>query len=236
MVKRGNYEVKPTMKKPTTDMGRYLKPTPNIDSDNEAIINKALSLTEGKLEATERARSLFYFVRDQIKYNPYRYTLAPEHFRASRTLHRGDGYCVQKAVLLAALARAVVIPARLLFADIRNHLISQKQIDSIQGGINVFTHHGYCELHIEGKWVKATPAFDLKTCIKHRLVPAEFDGRRDAILHSHDQEGELHIEYVRIHGNYDDVPLEEIVYTSIQVYGFERTKVWQTGFWADAAR
>ena len=42
----------------------------------------------------------------------------------SATLARGYGFCVNKAVLLAALARAVGIPARLGFADVRNHLSS----------------------------------------------------------------------------------------------------------------
>ena len=215
------------------DMDRYLAPTANIDWDDSSISNTARLLTEGKPDAKERARSLFYFVRDRIKYNPYRYTLAPEYLRASRTLQRGDGFCIQKAVLLAALARATGMSARLLFADIRNYMISRKQLE-IQGGTNLFTDHGYCELYIEEKWVKATPAFDLQTCVEHHIVPVEFDGESDAILHRYDQEGKLHIEYVKIHGHYDDVPLEEIIQRSVQAYGHKRTEAWKNGFWADA--
>jgi len=214
------------------DMERYLRPTPNIDCDNSAIVERAQSLTEGKLETRERARSLFYFVRDGIKYNAYRYILDPEHFRASKTLDRGDGFCIQKAVLLTALARAVGIPARLLFADIRNYLAPQKIVD--YQGMNLFTHHGYCEWHIDGKWVKATPAFDLGTCLENQIIPVEFDGTNDSILHSHNGNGKLHIEYVRIRGHYDDVPLEELIDTVVQVYGREIAEACKSGDWVDA--
>ncbi len=42
-----------------------------------------------------------------------------EDFKASRVLEWGKGYCVQKAVLLEALARAAGIPSRLAFEKIR---------------------------------------------------------------------------------------------------------------------
>jgi transglutaminase-like putative cysteine protease len=214
------------------DMERYLRPTPNIECDNSVIVEKAQSLTNMQWETAERARNLFYFVRDGIKYNPYRFILAPEYFRASETLERGDGFCVQKAVLLIALARAVEIPARLLFADIRNYCASQDVIDL--SGTNLFTHHGYCELYIDRKWIKATPVFDLKTCVEDRFISVEFDGRSDAILHSRTLDGKLHIEYVKFHGHYDDVPLEEMIQTFIQVYGSERLELCTTGLWVDA--
>ena len=213
-------------------MQRYLRPTPNIDGDNSAIVEKAQSLAKRQWETPERARSLFYFVRDGIKYNPYRFILAPEYFRASETLKRGEGFCIQKAVLLIALARAVGIPARLLFADIRNHFTPQKMIDLT--GTNLFTHHGYCELYIEGKWIKATPVYDLKTCEEDRLIPVEFDGRSNAMLHSHSLDGKLHIEYVKFRGHYDDVPLEEMIHTVSQIYGSGHAELCKTGLWVDA--
>ena len=209
-------------------MERYLRPTPDIDSDNRALIKKARSLTKGQRETAERAKSLFYFVRDGIKYNPYRFTLAPGDFRASDTLIRGDGFCVQKAVLLIALARAIKIPGRLLLTDIRNHLAPQRKIEV--KGTNLFLH-GYCELHIEGKWVKVTPAIDLVTCVENRFVPVEFDGRNDAMFHTHNQDGKLHIEYVTAHGDYDDVPLDEMIQAVTMVDGPEYAELAKTGRW-----
>jgi len=198
-------------------MTEYLRPTPAIDCDSASIKRKAEDLTKGQYEARDKARSLFYFVRDEIKYRPHIVSDLLEDYRASKILHTGEGWCVQKAVLLAALARAAGIPARLHLADIRNYLVSDRLKELM--GTNLFVYHGYDELYIEGKWVKATPAFDLKMCQDNRIVPVEFDGKSDAIFHSHNVDGELHIEYVEDHGCYQDLPLDEILTAFAQVYG-----------------
>jgi transglutaminase-like putative cysteine protease len=189
-------------------MEKYLAPTATIDCDSNSIQEKARDLTKGQEDTITKAKSLFYFVRDEIKYNPYLPKYLPEHFRASNTLSRGEGYCVQKAVLLVASARAAGIPARLGFAKIRNNLMPKKLVEVM--GTDVFPYHGYASLYIEGRWVKATPAFDLRMCQKNRIIPVEFDGKNDAIFHSHNQDGNLHIEYLLDRGYYDDVPLDEI--------------------------
>jgi transglutaminase-like putative cysteine protease len=187
---------------------KYLQPTFTFDSDSEPIREQALQLTEGLADPVEKAKALFYFVRDGISYNLYVKKHLPEHFQASSTLLRGKGYCVQKAVLLVALARAAGIPARLGCAKIRNHLVPQKVLDILKS--NVFPWHGYAELYLDGKWVKATPAFDLKMCQDNKLVPVEFDGRSNAMFPRYSQEGKPHIEYLLDRGPYDDIPLEEI--------------------------
>ncbi|MFC2002868.1 transglutaminase family protein [Chloroflexota bacterium] len=198
-------------------MEKYLRPTPTIDCDSESIKEKARSLTEDQKEVIEKAKSLFYFVRDKIKYDVYVSSFVPEDFRASATLARGGGFCIHKAVLLAALARAVGIPARLRFAVIRNAL-APDEIREIMGG-NLFAAHSYDELYIEGKWVKAVSAFDREMCEKHRLILVEFDGINHALLPSHNQDGEPHIDYVMDRGCYDDLPFDEITSWRIQAYG-----------------
>ena len=198
----------------------YLKPTPSIDCGANSIKGKTQALTKGQKQTAEKAKSLFYFVRDEIKYNMYSPFHLPEHYRASAILERGEGYCVQKAVLLAALARAMGIPTRLRFADIRNHLATQKVIETI--GTNLFVYHAYDEFYIDGRWIKAAPTFDIKMCQENRIIPVEFDGKNDALLHSHNQDGKPHIEYVHDYGHYQDVPLNEILEAWIQAYGTER--------------
>ena len=201
-------------------VAEYLKPTDIIDCEARSIKEKAQDLTRGQREITERAKSLFYFVRDEIKYNLYVPHYLPEHYRASATLSRGEGYCVQKAVLLAALARAIGMPTRLRFADIRNYLIPEKL--EAERGTNIFFYHGYDEFYIEGRWVKAAPTFDLKICQKNRLIPVEFNGKNDAILHPRNQDGKLHIEYIHDHGYYQDVPLDDILSVQKRIFGSER--------------
>ena len=190
------------------DIQNYLKPTPIIDCDHWTIKEKAEELTKSQKEVKEKARSLFYFVRDEIKYNPYVPRYLSEHFRASNTLARKDGFCVQKAVLLVALSRATGIPARIGLAVIRNHLLPKRMGTMLEG--NILPEHGYSELYINDRWIKATPAFNLEMCQKNRIIPVEFDGENDAKFHSHNQDGRLHIEYVMDRGPYDDVPLDAI--------------------------
>jgi transglutaminase-like putative cysteine protease len=205
------------MKKVVTSIEDYLKPTATIDCDNQLIREKAWNLTKGTNDTAAKAKNLFYWVRDEIEYNPLVPLEIFENYRASETLKRRVGFCVEKAAVLAALARAVGIPARLHFADIRNHLVSSRLLEVM--GTNLFSYHGYTELYIDGKWVKATPAFDLKMCQEHRIIPVEFDGQNHALLHSHNSNGKLHIEYVKDHGHRLDVPVEEILAAWMQHYG-----------------
>jgi transglutaminase-like putative cysteine protease len=189
------------------DLSLYLTPTFYIDYDSPSVSRIAGQLARAHLHDT--ARTVFNFVRDEIPYNPYSPFYRSEHYRASETLERGDGFCVQKAVLLAALARANDIPARLVFADIRNHLMPPKLWNIMK--TNFFAFHGYNELHIDGRWVKVTPTFDVAMCKRLSLKVVEFDGYNQATFHSHDLNGRLHIEYVNDHGVFDDLPLQTIL-------------------------
>jgi len=200
------------------DLGLYLKPTFVIDSNSEVIREKVTSLTERCSSQKDKAKELFYFVRDGIKYNPYLALCSFEDYRASRTLLRGEGFCIQKAVVLAAVARAVGIPARLGFADIRNHLAPKELVELM--GTNVFFYHGYAELWLDNRWVKATPAFNIEMCDKFGIKPVEFDGSGDAVFHERNRRGELHIEYLKYHGTFADLPFEEIMRVFTDMYPF----------------
>lgn len=190
------------------NMEEYLKATPIVDCDHPSIKEKAKELTAGKENIIEKAKSLFYFVRDRIKYNPYVVRNLPEHFRASNTLARGDGFCIQKAALLIALSRTVGIPSRFHFVVLRNHLLPEKMAELLLS--NIIPDHGYVEFYLDGKWIGLTPAFDIEMCQKYGIIPVEFDGKRDAKFHSHTRDGRLHIEYIFDRGIRADVPVEEV--------------------------
>ncbi len=198
-------------------MTAYLRATAAIDCENAAIKEKAQTLAGGQKEVREKAKSLFYFVRDSIKYNLYLPSDRPEYFRASQILEAGQGFCIQKAVLMAALARATGIPARLHIAAIRNHRAAA-EIKKLMGS-DVFPTHGYNGLYIDGRWVKVAPTFNLELCRKNGLTPVEFDGEHDAILPPYDLEGRPYIEYVEDRGYYDDLPFEKIIAWRIEALG-----------------
>jgi transglutaminase-like putative cysteine protease len=185
-----------------------LAPTSMVDSDHPAIRAFAARHAQGSTER-ERAVALYYAVRDQVRYDPYRIDLTPHGMRASTVLAQGFGWCVNKAALLAAACRAAGIPARMGFADVRNHLSTQRMRETM--ATDVFTWHGYADLWLEGRWVKATPAFNLALCQRFGLQPLEFDGNEDSIYHPFDQSGQRHMEYLLDRGRYHDIPLAELV-------------------------
>ncbi len=159
---------------------------------------------------------LYYAVRDEIRYDPYSAVVTIEGLKATRTLAEGVGWCVAKAILLAACCRALGVPARLGYADVRNHLATARMRERMR--TEMYYWHGYTSIHLEGKWVKATPAFNLSMCEKFGLLPLEFDGREDSIFQPFDVEGERHMEYVRDRGEHADVPLAAIQETFADVY------------------
>jgi hypothetical protein len=191
-------------------MEEYLQPTEFLDFNDDTVNKQALDIIEGLKTEKEKAIALFYWVRDEIKYNMYTYNpKIKDNLKASVTLSRRNGFCMSKAVLLSTFARAVGIPARIHMIDIINHKIP-KWIKELLG-TNVFHCHGYSELYLDGKWRKLTPVFDKDTAIKAGYVPlVEFDGIDDALLAPHDKEGNLFVEYTKDWGIYTDVPLKKI--------------------------
>ena len=188
-------------------MKPYLEPGRYVDSAHPAVADFSRKNASGRSER-ERAVSLYYAVRDAVPYNPFLDFSDPDVFKASAVLEANQGFCVGKAALLAACARAAGIPARVGFADVRNHLTTPRLAETM--GSDLFVYHGYTELHLEGRWVKATPAFNMALCTRFRVKPLEFDGREDSIFHPFDQDNRRHMEYVRDRGVHADVPVEEI--------------------------
>ncbi len=191
------------------DLRDYTLPSPCVDSDHPAIIALAKKLVDPGLGHRENSVSLYYWARDEIRYNPYTVSDKPEQYRASHTLSQGEGWCVPKAILLAALCRAAGIPARLGFADVRNHL-STAQMRELMG-TDVFLYHGYTAIYLDGKWVKATPAFNIQLCDRFELLPLEFDGTADSIYHPFDRAGNRHMEYLNDRGQHLDLPYDEMM-------------------------
>lgn len=211
-----------------------LAATALIDSDHPEVIAFARQHAVGA-DVRERAVSLFLAVRDGFRYDPYRINLSPQHMRASSVLSNGYGWCVPKAALLAAACRAAGIPARVGYADVRNHLSTERLRQTMQ--TDVYIWHGYTDIALDGRWVKATPAFNIQLCERFGLLPLDFDGRADSIYHPFDRAGNQHMEYVRQRGAFDDMPLDQIVADFAITYpGMATSEPGQADFAADAQR
>jgi transglutaminase-like putative cysteine protease len=197
-------------------MDEYLASTEYIDADHPSIMKKAQELTEHIRGKEGQAAALFRYVRDGFPYRIIYEIPDRGYFKASMTLKRGEGFCMPKSILLAALARSSGIPSRLHFADIRNRILPPTTLEKLH--TDVMAYHTYVELHLGGKWVKATPSFDLKFCERFNLVPVEFDGEHDALLHHLDKKGRRHIEYIADYGTRDDFPIEEVIQALRRTY------------------
>ena len=184
------------------------EPTFFIDSNSPRVERFARESVGEATTAVDKAVRLFYAVRDGIVYSPYGISFGREDYRASRILEKGSGFCVSKAIVLAAAARSVGIPARLGYADVHNHLNTPRLREMM--GTDVFVYHGYTELFLDGRWIKATPTFNESLCKKFGVRSLEFDGRSDALLQESDVAGRKHMEYLRNRGVYDDFPMEDM--------------------------
>ena len=186
-------------------MEQYLQATAFFDYDQPRLQAWIDAQLDGvRAEPLEQIKALYLSVRDSISYNPYVFSTDPTTFSASYALESGETYCIPKAVLLGAAARAIGIPSRLGLADVRNHLSSPKLIEWLQS--DIFRMHGFIELYLNGQWVKATPAFNRQLCERMDVDPLEFDGIHDSMFQEYTESGDAHMEYVNDHGLFDDVP------------------------------
>lgn len=157
----------------------------------------------------EKAMRLFLIVRDEVAYDPYSASFVAEELTASATWERKRGFCVTKAILYAAALRAVGIPSRVGFADVVNHLATKRLLELMR--TEVFVFHGYADAWLDGRWVKATPAFDQRLCARFGVAALEFDGVNDAVLQPMNGAGARFMEYRVDHGSFDDFPYEKMM-------------------------
>lgn len=187
-------------------MPDYLNPTYFIDSDNEHVINFAKETIKDLKDPLEISIALYYKIRDQFQYNPYDLKLEPYAYKASYLLTKDYGHCIEKSILLAACCRVAGIPSRLGFANVTNH-IGTERLEKILK-TNVLYFHGFTEIYLNEKWVKATPAFNKELCEKLHVKPLEFNGLEDSIFQEYNNNGKAFMEYLEEIGIFDDFPFD----------------------------
>lgn len=201
---------------------QYLAATAFLDFEEESVARFADHAVAGRRSERERAVALFYAVRDGICYDPYHLRPGPQTYRASTVLREGRAFCIPKAVLLVAAARRAGIASAIGLSDVVNHLSTPK-LKEAMGGRDVFMHHGWAALHVEGRWVKAVPAFNAELCAVMRVPPTDFDGTQDAVLQAFTEDGTLQMSYLKDHGVWADVPFHRI---DEELRGYYPSRMW----------
>jgi len=120
-------------------LASYLAPAPFIESDDPAIVATARQVAGAERDATAVANALVAWVNEHLEQAPSVTVPSAREVLAAR---RGD--CNEHAVLLAALARAAGIPARVVAG-----------VMYLDGA---FYYHAWTELWL-GRWVSADAVF-----------------------------------------------------------------------------
>lgn len=198
-----------------------LSPTWFIDSDHPDVCDFATNVVTdaGATNDRERAVALFDAVRDGWRYDPYNPSLDPDAFKATSVLETSANWCVPKSILLTASCRSLGIPAALGFADVRNHLQSEKLRRSM--GTDLVAYHGYSTIWLGSRWRKAASAFNRELCERFGTKLVEFNGVDDALAYPVDASTDHPLEYVSDRGVHADVPLDDMRTTFHEVYGHD---------------
>jgi transglutaminase-like putative cysteine protease len=100
------------------ELSDYLVSDDIIDWQTPAVRQKALELTQSLSDEIDKARCLYEWVRDSIPHT-HDAGLDVVTCTASEVLRHGTGICFAKSHLLAALLRAVGIPAGFCYQVLR---------------------------------------------------------------------------------------------------------------------
>lgn len=185
-------------------MEDYLKPTDRLDFEHPSVKDYVAEIQD--LEGDKnKAIALYNKVRDGFVYTPYHLDLTPQGLTASNILKKKKAWCVEKAIVMATGLRALNIPARLGYGIVVNHIGIEKLMHYLKRPEIVF--HGYVDVFLDEKWVKATPAFDPLVCRKSGVPIMDWDGEHDAMFQAFLGEQEF-MEYVHYYGTFEDVPVQ----------------------------
>ncbi len=205
------------------ELDLYLKSAEFIDSDHPDVQGFVRKQTVHLSSIEEKIEALYFAVRDGFRYDPYRLDFSKESMKASNLLSRNYGYCVEKSCLFAAAARAIGVPARMGFANVRNHIGTARLEEVLQTNVLVF--HGYAEIFLNNKWIKITPVFNKELCNLLNVAPLGFSAEEDAIFQQYDQKGGQFMEYLHDYGHFPDIPYDLFMSELVKFYPHMKEKI-----------
>ncbi len=144
------------------------------DSEHPTVSTLASRLTFNKTKPLEKVESIFYYVRDEIRFG---FPPIWDQVKASETIYYGIGYCNTKATLFVALLRAAGLSARIHFGLI--------DIRIMRGILPAFSFpfmpklggHSWTEVQLEGQWKAIDSYINDKPLYERALPKLQKSGR-----------------------------------------------------------
>ncbi len=154
------FEVKNTELEDT----RYLAPSAYVDSSHEDIKALAEELIDSDMTEMEKIQAIHRWVTSNIEYDYEAYLEGENVMRpASETIKRGKGTCRDYSFVMAALARAANIPAKVVYGNAKDTGAWSAQL------------HAWNELYADGRWVIVDTTWDAGYIKKGEFVSSPSD-------------------------------------------------------------
>ena len=193
---------------PDHSLREYLLPSKLINSDHPSIVRKSEEITSGTVQVEDKARDIFYFIRDQICYD-FNASFQEEDYYASEILKAGKGFCTQKAILFCALSRCCKIPAGIYFYNIVDYTLPRYITEILK--TRTLYHHGIATLLLNGQWRQYDATLDLELTERKQRYSVEFSPDHHCLMRKKTKTGENHIEYGHDYGLRSNVTFKDIV-------------------------
>lgn len=188
---------------------KYTAATYYFDYETDVVQSFLKKWIKDDMTTKEKVIAIYYGIRDMWNYNAYKLYFKKEDWRASETMQRETGHCIDKAAMMVTCCRAIGVPARIFLAKIKNHIGVERLIEKL--GTDELSPHGSAEIHLDGKWVKATPAFNASLCAKLNVATLDFNGEEDSLFQEFDKKGGIFMKYLEEYGHFEDLPLDFIL-------------------------
>ena len=144
------------------------------EGEMETIESVVKRLTENVETDEEKMERIFYFVRDEIKFD----WVYPQEIPPEEVLENRRGVCMQKANLFVAMAREAGLQARFHFMYVQKNALEDFLPDfAYKKWVNPFPHT-FPEVYLNGKWVSMEATFDKELhelCIEKKLNFGKYD-------------------------------------------------------------
>jgi hypothetical protein len=184
----------PTTTRPSDDAaGEYLRSSTVCDIEDVRVKRLATKAVKGCKTPAEKADALRKFVTDYVSDK----SLDVGFATASEVARNRQGDCTEHGVLLAALARAVGLPARGV-----SGIVQIPGSSSPSAGPGAFGYHMWTQVYINGQWVDIDAALRQTDCdpthIALAIMPLQDEGMLDSVMSILPLLGRLQIEVIEV--------------------------------------